>query len=432
MIAVLAIVAAACAGDAETTTTSVATGDGDTTTSVADTTEATETTETTEATETTATGDTTDTTEATAAEGEPILIGAAVDQTSQMAPFDAPAIAAAQIQVEQINAEGGVDGRPLEMQVIDTQLDPEQTLSAAIELLDAGAATLLVTCDVDFATPAVQEALDRETLAVAPCIGTDQMGPERFGEQGELAFSFGNVAQDEGAAMAEFAIDQGWMTAAVIKDNLIVYFQDVVDAFVARYEELGGTVEIQEEFTNGDGTIGSVVSSVANSGVDVVATSTAFDDLPAMVQGIRSLGDETPMLCSWSCDGAFWVPEGLSEFYYVTFASVFGDDPSEQVNELITEMEAATGQPPATGGFITGAASIEAIAAAIEETGGTEGPELASYLEGLSDFTTLTGPISFSEEFHTVFGREYRVMQIQDGQHSLLEIRQAESPADIG
>lgn len=420
ILTVLVLAAAACGGEAGTTTTAADPGEDTTATTEADTTETTATTQQTADTADDADGD------------EPILIGAAVDLTSQMAPFDAPAMTAAQIEVDQINADGGVDGRPLEIEIIDTQLDPEQTLSAAIDLLDQGAAALLVTCDVDFATPAVQEALERGVLAVAPCIGTDQMGPDRFGDQGSQAFSFGNVAQDEGAAMAEFAIDQGWMTAATIKDNLIVYFQDVVDAFTVRYEELGGTISVQEEFTNGDGTIDSVVSSVADGDVDVIATSTAFDDMPAMVQGLRSLGNQTPMICGWSCDGAYWISEDLSEFYYVTFASVFGDDPSSDVNELIEEMEAATGQPPVTGGFITGAAAIEAIAAGIEETGSTDGSELASFLEGLDGFTTLTGPISLSPEFHTVFGREYRVMEVQDGQHSLVEIRQAESPADIG
>jgi branched-chain amino acid transport system substrate-binding protein len=413
LVVLWALVAASCGDTAGTTTT--ADGGDDTTTTA----EATPTTETPDTT----TGE---------ANGEPILIGAAVDLTSQMAPFDAPAIAAAQIEVDQINAAGGVDGQMLELQVIDTQLDPEQTLAAAIDLLDQGAVALLVTCDVDFATPAIQEALSREVLAVAPCIGTDQMGPNRFGDQGSLAFSFGNVAQDEGAAMAEFAVDQGWMTAATVKDNLIVYFQDVVDAFAARYQQLGGTIVAEEEFTNFDGTIGSVVSSVAQEDVDVIATSTAFDDMPAMVQGLRSLDNQTPIICGWSCDGAYWTSADLSEFYYVTFASVFGDDPSADVNDLITEMEAATGQPPVTGGFITGAATIEAIAAAITDTGGTTGSELAAFLETLDGFTTLTGPISLSPEFHTVFGREYRVMEVQGGQHSLVETRQASSPADIG
>jgi branched-chain amino acid transport system substrate-binding protein len=408
LVVAFALVAAACGGDGDTTTTTTA---GDATT-------------TTAGTATTAAGDTTTTT----ASGEPIIIGAAIDQTSFMAPFDSPAIVAAQIAIDEVNAAGGVLGRPLQLEVIDTQLDAAQTTSAAIDLIEGGAVVLLVTCDVDFATPAVQEALSRGVLAVAPCIGTDQMGPERFGEAGELAFSFGNLAQDEGAVMAEYAIDQGWMTAAVVRDNLIVYFQDVVDAFAVRYQELGGEITVEEAFTNGDGTIGNVSTSVANAGVDVIVTSTAFDDLPALAQGVRSLGSDTPMLCSWSCDGAFWVPEGLSGFHFVTFVSVYGDDPDSEVQDLIAAMEAA-GVTPATGGFVTGASVIDALVAAIEETGGTNGADLAAVFESFSGQPTVSGSISFSDDFHTVFGREYRVIEITDGSHAVVEVRAATSPA---
>ena len=302
--------------------------------------------------------------------GEPIVIGAAVDLTNQMAPFDGPAVTAAEIQIDKINEAGGIDGRQVELEVIDHQLDPERTKSAAIELIDGGADVLLVTCDVDYATPAVQEAITRGVLAVAPCIGTDQMGPERFGDAGKLAFSIGNVAQDEGAAMAEYAIDQGWMTAATVTDNVIVYFQDVVKAFAARYTELGGEITVEESWTQGDGTIQNVVSALDKANVDVIATSTAFDDMPAMVGGLRTLGNETPIICGWSCDGNYWLPEGTNNFYLVTYASVFGDDPSDEVKELIAAMEEQDAAP-GTGGFVTGAAAIDAIAAAIEETGGT-------------------------------------------------------------
>jgi len=361
---------------------------------------------------------------------EPIVIGAAVDLTGQMAPFDGPAVTAAEIQVDKINEAGGVDGRQLELRVVDHQLDPERTKSAAIELIDDGADVLLVTCDVDFATPAVQEAITRGVLAVAPCIGTDQMGPERFGEQGKLAFSLGNVAQDEGAAMAEYAMEQGWERAATVTDNVIVYFQDVVKAFDARYTELGGEIVARESWTNGDGTIGNVVSALDGANVDVIATSTAFDDMPAMVGGLRSLGNDTPIICGWSCDGNYWLPKGTDNFYTVTYASVFGDDPSDEVKELIAAMEAQD-QAPGTGGFVTGAAAIDAIAAAIEETGSTEGEQLAEAFEGFDGLETISGAISFSEEFHSVFGREYRVMEVQDSKPSFVELRAASSPAEI-
>lgn len=364
-------------------------------------------------------------------ETQPILIGATIDLTSFMSPFDAPASLAAQILVDEINAAGGAAGRPLAFEAFDTQGDTEQYKAGAIEHIQKGASILWVTCDVDFSTPAIQEGLNAGILTVAPCIGTDQMGPKRFGDAGRIAFSFGNMAQDEGAAMAEFAIDQGWMRAAIARDNLIVYFQNVVDAFKVRYEELGGEIVLEENWTNGDGTVGRVATSLANADIDVVAFSTAFDDLPALVTGVRTLGSEVPMICSWACDGVFWVPKGLSEFYYVTYASVFGDDPSAEINDLIAQMEAA-GSKPTTGGFVGGADAVKVLAAAIDATGGTDAQALADFLENLTDFPGVAGPISLSAENHTVFGRPYRVIKITDGQPAVVDVRSATSPADIG
>ena len=147
---------------------------------------------------------------APAAKSDPIVIGWAYDGKGNMAPFDGPALAAANVRVKQINARGGVNGRKLRIITCDTQNNnPAKAKACAASLIGKGADIMFVTCDVDFATPVVQEAINRGILAVAPCIGTDQMGPKRFGAKGRLAFSFGNVAQDEGSAMAEFAWKQG-------------------------------------------------------------------------------------------------------------------------------------------------------------------------------------------------------------------------------
>ena len=52
--------------------------------------------------------------------GTPIVIGATIDLTKDMAPFDAPALTAAQIEIKKINAAGGVDGHPLELKFLNT------------------------------------------------------------------------------------------------------------------------------------------------------------------------------------------------------------------------------------------------------------------------------------------------------------------------
>ena len=419
LMTAFALVVAACSAedDAETTTTQPA---PDTTAPAPDTTEGAPDT-TAQATDTTI-GE---------PSGDPIIIGAAIDQSQDMAFYNNGANLAAQIMVDRINAAGGVLGRPLELITVDTTLDPDLTKSVALDLIEQGAVMLMVTCDFDLAGPAIQEAVAAGVLAIAPCIGTDRMGPKGLGDAGKIAFSFGNVAQDEGAVLAEFSVDQGWESAVVVKDNFLVYFQDVVDAFDVRFQELGGTVTATEQFTQFDGTIGNVVTAVANADKDVIAISTAFADLPAFVAGLRSLGDDTPIVCSWGCDGTFWVPEGLNEFYYNTFASVFGDDPDPEVNEFITELT-DRGAPPAVGGFVGGAQAIEAFALAVETTRGTDAAAIAQFFEGFQDQEFIFGEVSFSAENHTVFGRPHRMMLFTDSLPALEEIRTATSPADIG
>jgi branched-chain amino acid transport system substrate-binding protein len=345
----------------------------------------------------------------------PITIGWAFDSKGAMAPFDGPALAAAQIRAKQLNAKGGISGRKIQIKTCDTQGNkPAVAKACALKLLGGGANVIFTTCDVDFAAPVVQEAINRGVLAVAPCIGTDQMGPKRFGKKGRLAFSFGNVAQDEGSAMAQYARARGWKTAALATDGVIVYFKDVIKAFKVRFQQLGGKVVDEETYHSlGGNDVNNAVSRLNGVKADVVVTSTAgaFGALSTMISGMRSAGNDTPVLNSWAGDGNYWLPKSpkVTNYWYLTFASAFGDDPSKAVNALAKQVHAATG------GFITGPAALDGVAAAIRRAhGSTRGATLAAIMEKFRGVPTLSGKVSFSPSLHTVFGRQYRVMRIQD------------------
>jgi branched-chain amino acid transport system substrate-binding protein len=366
---------------------------------------------------------------------KPIVIGWALDLTKAMAPFDGPGLASAKIEIAKINKAGGVDGAQLQLKFINTKLDPAKTKQAAADLIAGGADILMVTCDVDYATPAVQEGLKAKKLTVSACIGTDQMSPKRFGSAGKLAFTFGNAAQDEGAAMAEYAYKvKHWKTAIVVKDNVIVYFKNVTDAFSKRYTELGGKITYKDSFTSFDKTIGNVISRVNQHKADMISFVTAFGELPQFVAGIRSLGNKTPIMNSWGGDGNYWNPKTpkVTNYYYVTYASAFGDDPNPAVNKLAAQMKAA-GSPPGTGGFVQGATAIDALVIAIKRAGGsTDGTKLAGVLEKFHNVKTISGNVSFTPQLHAVAGRQYRVMVINNNQPKFLQLYKASSPANIG
>ena len=263
----------------------------------------------------------------------------------------------------------------------------------------------MTTCDVDYAAPVVQESINAGKLTVAACIGTDQMGPKRFGPKGELAFSFGNVAQDEGSAMAEFAWKKGWRSASLATDTVIVYFRNVVQAFKARWKQLGGKIVTEETYQSAGGSPASWQSTVTRLNAkqaDVIVTATAppFGAQVPILNGLRTLGNNTPFLNSWAGDGNYWyTPDPkVTNYYYVTFASAFGNDPDQGGQRAAKKNAAAIAKAGSTGAFVTGPAAIDGILVASSARAGTR-TALRSRRRWRSSRTcpTLSGLVSFSK-----------------------------------
>lgn len=360
-------------------------------------------------------------THATAAK-KPIVIGWAYDNNGPMAPFDGPALAAANIRVKQINAKGGVLGRKLEIKTCKTNGDGvTQSKTCADKLIGEGANVIFTTCDVNLATPVVQESLKHHLLTIAPCIGTDQMGPKKFGKAGKLAFSFGNAAQDEGSAMAQLAWQKGWKTADLAKDTTIVYFEAVVSAFKARFTQLGGKIVYETTYQDpalqsGSTNFNTAASSIEQHKAAVIVTSTAgaYQALAPFITDLRTAGDKTPVLNSWAGDGTYWLPQSpkVTNYWYVTYANAFGHDPSKAVNALAKKLP---GADRATGGFVTGPSAIDGLVVAIRRAHGSlVGSKLAAVMEKFHKVPTISGKVSFSPRLHSVFGRDYRVIEINN------------------
>jgi branched-chain amino acid transport system substrate-binding protein len=355
-----------------------------------------------------------------AAAKKPIIIGwAHDDKLGPMGPFDLPALAAAQIEKAKIDKHGGVLGHKIVIKTCDTQQDAVASSKAcADKLISEGAKIIMTTCDVNLASPVVQEAVKHHLLTVAPCIGTDQLGPKfPFCNRTDLCFSFGNVAQDEGSAMAQFAWSHGWKTADIAKDNAIIYFTAVVNAFKARFTQLGGTIKYETTYRDSQYGGNNVQNSVTGilghpkPAVIVTATAGAFGSLAPFITGLRTGGSNVPVLNSWAGDGTYWLPQSpqVTNYWFVTYANAFGHDPSKIVNKLAKTIKAATG------GFITGPAAIDGIALAIKRAHGSlVGSKLAAVMQKFHKVPTISGKVSFSKKLHSVFGRAYRVIEINN------------------
>ncbi len=102
------------------------------------------------------------------------------------------------------------------------------------------------------------------------------------------------------------------------------------------------------------------------------------------------------------------------------------------MNRLLKAMLAAK-KPPLTASFVLGAATIDAIAAAVERNGGsTNGLKLASTFESFRGLQTASGPITYSPQLHSVVGRPWRIMQNQNNTETFVRIWKTKKVVKLG
>jgi len=107
---------------------------------------------------------------------KPIIIGAAMDLTANMAPYDTPALYAVQLAATKINAQGGIGGRRLQVNVCNPQLKNQKT--CALQLIQQGAGIGMGDWHVEFAAPAARRSTPTRSIpARVPACGIRAHSP---------------------------------------------------------------------------------------------------------------------------------------------------------------------------------------------------------------------------------------------------------------
>ena len=171
------------------------------------------------------------------ARADEFKIGFAVSLSGYLAPYDAPALEGARMAIRDLNAHGGLAGaHPVVAIVKDVRSDTPSTRVAVQELIDAGARTIVVPCDDD---PTIAGGLLAQAAKIpvfSTCASTATL-PETIGDD-----YFMNYLSDtlEGAALAKYAMAQGYRTAYLLVSPDTVYTTNVPQYFARSFEALGG------------------------------------------------------------------------------------------------------------------------------------------------------------------------------------------------
>jgi len=228
-----------------------------------------------------------------------VVIGVIAPLTGDLPKVGQSTVEAAEMAVDEINAECGIeiDGEAYEVVIVveDDERKAESAVAAATRLIVEDEVVAIIGPQASAqAVPAGQVANDRETPMISPWSTNPATTLDR-----PWVFRAAFLDSFQGQVDAEFAMTElGAQEAAVLYDIAGDYPKGLAEFFQASFTEQGGEVVAFESFTTGDTDFSSQLTNIIAAEPDVLFTPQYYSEVPLIVQQARELGYEGAILGS--------------------------------------------------------------------------------------------------------------------------------------
>lgn len=360
---------------------------------------------------------------AAAADGDKILIGAAMCLTGIQAPLDEPQLKGAQVAVDYLNKNGGILGKQVELINLDGKSDPVTVGNNTIELVQKGAAAIIAPSDFDFGGPASREAQKAGIVGISPCASSPLYGSDALGD---LQFTMSMWNTTMGAAAAEYAYNElGYKTAYVVTDTFIDYTKSLSRYFIEAFKQLGGEVYAEDTYVQGDQDFSAQLARIKalEKQPDFLYISSYMPDLGMIIRTIREAGITTPIIGGDSYDDpGLFEAVGADYGNDITWTthSWMTRDASPEMALFLDEYKAKFNEEPEAMFTVAGWDVVMVLAQAMEKAGTTEGKAVAKAMEEM-EFNLLTGKLDWAtaEEGHETY-KDVCMVELVKGEPNFL------------
>lgn len=327
--------------------------------------------------------------------GEPILIGFPADLSTDWSYYDAPMEEGAQFAVDQINASGGVLGRPLELKTVDMRNDVAEAAKSTQQLIDQGAVYLIGTVGDGILSEG--SVACSANVPISTGLGT---APTLVGDMGPCAYQLVMSDNIQAAVLAEYALGQGYQTVYVLGSNEIPYTRDLPKFFSDAFEHGGGTVAGTDEYKLGAGDYSAVVTKIASvdPAPDAIFTPMYIPDSVVFLRQLRQAGLTMPVLSTDGNADAALLEGGANAIDGLTFSnSVCTAEGDPKVQAFYDDYKAENGKDPSSYVAVIGYDEVNILKSVIESANSAEPADIIGALANV-DYTAISGHLVMDPE----------------------------------
>ena len=340
-----------------------------------------------------------------------LVVGGITPLTGDAASFGIPIQQAALLAAKEINAQGGIGGRKVELYWEDGKCEGENARRAAEKLFEEHptmVALIAGSCSSEFlsAAPLAQArgVLSFSSSATSP----------KISELGNLVFRTAPSDALAGKIAAEYAfLTMDTRRAALITEDKD-YPQGLRAVFKKRWRELGGELVADAVFEPGTADFSDIARRIKEAGADVVylLPQTPTPGVLA-VKELKDAGVTAKLLTA----EVLLIRDAIAEqgkiLEGVVGIEVFFDKENPRAQRLIANYEAEYGLEPTYPSFMAGMYDLMyLLKESYESTDGTPAA-MADYLYGLRGWRGAVGKLSFDRNGDPAL--VYSIRKIEDG-----------------
>ncbi len=320
-----------------------------------------------------------------------IKIGAVLPLSGEGAVYGVPVQKGVELAYEMVR-DGGEFPYPLELEIVDSESQPEKAQQLLEQLYEAGATAVIGGVITPEALQMVEVADRYNRVLISP----SATSPELTGISKNFYRVFPSDAR-EGATMGNFATQKLKAEKVVILAKEHEYARGIQQQFREQFEQYGGQVLDLIEFPSVPSDLSGLVERVITLEPDAVYLAAYAPDLARMIIGLRDLGYKGTIFTT----SAFASPEIIeqvgkpAEGVFLTQAAFDTESEDPQTRTFVEAFLAKYGVNPdlyAAHGYD----AFMVLTRAITE-GGPEPIDLWSAVRSLRNFAGAAGTVQFDE-----------------------------------
>lgn len=346
-----------------------------------------------------------------------IKIGHAVALTGDSSMWGISEKNALEMEIEKINAAGGVLGKKLQLIAYDTRADATEAVNVTKRLVSQDKVSAIIggaQSGVAIAMSSVTEP------GKVPLVGTTPTNPkvtvdDKTNKVRQYSFRTCFIDPFQGTVAAQFAVKElNAKTAAVVYDVGSDYSSWLGKYFVEEFTKQGGKIVNNEAFRSGELDFRAILGKVKQSNPDVLFIPTMQKEAALVMKQARDLGITGKFLGGdgWGSPDLITLGGSAVEgAYFVNLASL--DDPD--IQKWIADYKAKYKQEPVLPNPVMAVDGLLAVVDSIKKANSAEPAKIAEQLAKVKDLPVLTGKLTIDPATHNPLNKPAVMQEVKDG-----------------